>query len=114
MRPFGISLNSEKFVREFVGRRAGRWLKQFFDGIGNENLAFLISQNKNLVDYIPSDKKYAYKSFIQPYRDYAKFFTDDGIYSWVPEDLKGIIEAQPNGRQWIYNQLTSIRKFLFS
>jgi len=113
MSSIGISFDAELFAREFIGRRARRWLKQFLDGIGKENLIFIMSQNKNLVDYIPPEEKYVYKSFMQPYRDYALFFTNDDVYSWIPADWRDVIEAETRGKQWVSQQLPLIRSFLF-
>lgn len=109
----GIGFNADKFTREFASRRARRLLKGFFDGIGNENLIFLISQNKNLVDYIPPDERYAYKSFMQPYGGYSRFFSDKDIYSWIPANWRDVIEEQPGGKEWASHQVSLIRAFLF-
>jgi hypothetical protein len=112
--PLGISFNAGSFTKSFIGRRAKRWLKTAFDAIGGvENMVFLIENDKTLIDYIPKEQRYELKAqFKERFSDYLKFLTDDDVYSWLPDDYRGVIEATQKGREWAYHQIKLIRDFL--
>lgn len=111
--PLGLKFNSEKFTRIFIGKKATRWLQQLFDGLGRDNLGYLIKENKSLADTIQLDARYDYKALAQPYKDYAKFFTDKDVYLWIPDKWRDFIEAQAGGKDWAFKQLAFLRGFFF-
>ena len=116
MTPFGIKirLNSNAFTRTFIWRKATRKIKEFFDGIGREEMEYIITNDRNLLDYIPQEQKNAWKASTKLYGDFIRDLTDDEVYSWAPNDWRDFIEAQPGGRDWTYRLITSIRTFLLS
>ena len=112
--PFGLKFDSSAFAKTLIGRKASRRISTMFAGIGKDNLVYLIQNDKDFLDYIPSDQLYQYRSSSQAYKDYAEFFSDDDIYKWIPDPWKSIIEAQPTGREWVYRQLQFIRDKFFA
>ena len=112
--PLGIKFSGGNFTKSYIGRRAKRWLKNAFDAIGGlENILYLIEQDKTLIEFIPQEQRYEMKAqFREHYSDYLKFLTDDNVYSWLPDDYRGVIENHPKGKEWAYKQVKLIRDFL--
>lgn len=111
-----IKFNPEAFAREFISRGARRWLNNFFEQIGLDNIAYLLQSNKNIVSYIPPKQLLDYRVKAAKYKDYAKLFSDDDIYSWLPDDCRALIESYPQGqgKEWVYRQFKHIRELMFS
>lgn len=110
----GIKFSGKAFTKSLLGRRAKRWLKKAFDSIGGEqNILFLIENDRLLVEYLPPAKQYEIKKqFRERYIDYLKFLSDEDVYSWLPDDYRGLIESHPNGIKWAYKQIAFIRDYL--
>lgn len=113
MSPFGIDFDTEAFAREYLRRRVTGWLNQFFDGFGTDNLVFAIRNDKNLIDYMPVEKKRIFIRNARVYKDYADFLSDYDVYSSLSDDWKVLIEEQPDGQAWAYRQIATIRNFFF-
>ena len=115
MPPFGLHLNSKGYARTFVGKRASRQLGKFFDGIGGkEAILYLIERDRDLTSYMPSEQVYALTHQAHKYSDYVRFFSDEDVFNWLPDQYKGVIEAHPNGRAWAYRQVDIIRRLMLS
>ena len=115
--PFGIKglvFNSNSFTRTFIGRKARRTLQEFLDGIGHEEMEYIITNDRNLLDYIPNELKINWKANTKPYGEFINSLTNDEVYSWISGDWRAFIEAQPNGRDWAYRLISSIRSYLLS
>lgn len=112
--PWGIEFDSSAFAKTLIGRKASRRISKMFAEIGKDTIIDIIEHDENLIDYIPPEQLYQYKSSSQAYKDYAEFFSDDDIYKWIPDPWKSIIEAQPTGREWVYRQLQFIRDKFFA
>jgi hypothetical protein len=110
----GIRFNAGAFTKSFIGRRAKRWLKGAFDSIGGpDNMLYLIENDKSLIEYIPPAQRYELKRlFRERFSDYLQYLSDEDVYSWLPDDYLGVVEATPKGSEWVYKQIKNIRDFL--
>ena len=112
MAPLGIKFDGVSFSHEFVARRARRWLKKMLDGIGGVNsVVFCIHNEKNLVDYLPPEVRYKYKKAAEANQEVTEMFSNEDVYSWIPDEYKAVIEEEPGGREWVNQQIALIRMF---
>ena len=112
--PLGIKFTPDRFAGEFVARRARRWLKALLDGIGQDKIIYLVQNNKMFTDYLTTEQQAKYRGYGRHYRQYAEFFSNVDVYGWVPEEYRDLIETLPNGKKWIYRQLSFIRRAMLS
>jgi len=110
--PLDVGFNPRAFAHSYVGRKVKRFLKKLFDGIGGDNLVYAIQNNRDLISYIPPEKLYKYRMNLPISRRDIGEFSDKEIYSWLPDEYKGIIESQPKGKQWALSQIKSLKKRL--
>lgn len=104
-----VKFNAGAFGHTFVGRRAGRWLKTQFDGLGKDAVIYIVQNNKMLLDYVPPEMKVHYKKLGQQYREMFPSFTDEEVYSWVPDYWQEVIESVDGGKEWGLRQVAAIR-----
>ena len=112
MPKFGIKFNANAFAHTFVTNRAKRWLVNFLNGIGKDNIRYLVQNNKDLTAYIPREQLLMHQSQVKTQVGFN--FTADEVYDWVPGDFRAIIEAHTNGKTWAYRQLQIIKETLLS
>lgn len=111
---FPIKFNPSAFAQDFIRRKTSRWLDTQFTFLGKERLLFVIKNNRNLVDFIPPELLQKYKADAKAYAESAKQFTDDDVYSWIPDKWKALIEAEPDGKEWAYRQIPLIRQIILA
>lgn len=105
-----VTFNGEVFAREWIGRRASRWLKKnVFDPIGHKNLAVIIARGVSIIDSIPHETLLSLRGQIQ---DLAQSITEEDLYGWIPPDYRSIIEADPKGRAWASEEIKKLRAIL--
>lgn len=111
----GIKFNAKAFGHAFIGKKASRFISKLFDGIGHDNLSYMIRMDRDVLGYVSAEDIERYRQVIYAYADVAVEFTDDQIYSWIPKEQKAIIESYPagRGRVWALRQIKEIRKALF-
>jgi hypothetical protein len=108
--PLGFTVNMPGFAHTWVGLRAKRWLRKVMGLLGGrDNIVFLIRTNQNILDKFPPDAVAYYRQQLRFPQGYVDAFTDDEVYEWLPEEYRAIIEAEPHGKTWAYNQLKHIR-----
>ena len=107
-----VGFNPRRMANTFVENKAKRLLVDFLEGIGQDDIRYLVLNDKDFTDYIPREQLLAHRSMIK-----AQFnveFSPDEVWSWVPEEYKAIIEAQPKGREWADRQFVTLRETLLS
>jgi len=110
--PLGIGFNPKVFAEEFVARRYKRWLNEFFTGLGEERLVYLIQNNKDFTDYIPPEKLAAQTRHID--KRFLAVATPDKVYSWLPEETRETIESFGHGKEWAYRQMDLLTRMATS
>lgn len=115
MAPFGLKFSSLAFSRAFVANHCRRWLQRFFDGMGleNHNILRLVEEKKGLSDFVSHKVLAYYRAEAKKYAEYGKLFSDDDVYSFLPDELKLTVEDHPQGKEWAYRQIEFLRSFLF-
>lgn len=109
-----IKFNSIAMAKSFVGRKAGRFIDSFLNGLERQKMLFLINNDKSILDLVALDIRYKYKAQAAPYKDIIQKFTIDDVYNWIPQSHRAFIEATPNGKNWALAQIKSIHEFLLS
>jgi hypothetical protein len=109
-----IKFNAGAFGHTFVARRARRWLQQQFDALGEKAIIYTVENNKSLLDYIPLEMRAKYKIMAKPYQETFPGFTNDEVYSWIPEEWRMVIESIPGGKEWGLRQVEIVRQFAMS
>ena len=104
-----IKFNASAFGHTFVGRKATRWLQSTLDGIGRDRVIFIVENNLALIDLLPAQMKVHYRKQGEQYRELIPTFTDEEVYSWVPDYWREVIEAIDGGKEWGIRQVTIIR-----
>ena len=104
-----IKFNANAFGHTFVGRKAGRWLKTQIDGLGKDRIIFIVQNNLVLIDLLPAELKVHYRKIGQQYREMFPRFTDEEVYSWIPDYWQEIIESIDGGKEWGLHQVAIIR-----
>ncbi len=104
-----IKFNSSAFGHTYVGRKAGRWLKTQFDGLGRDRIIFIVQNNLALIDLLPAEMKVHYRTLGQQYRELLPNFSDEEVYSWIPDYWREVIEAIDGGKEWGLRQVAIIR-----
>ena len=112
MPKFGIGFNANAFAHMFVTNRTKRWLVNFLNGIGKDNIRYLIENDKDFTAYISREQLLMHRSKMNV--QIAVDLTEDEVYDWVPGDFRAIIEAHTNGKTWAYRQLQIIKETLLS
>lgn len=109
-----IGFSAPAFGKSFIRSRVRRWVKKFFDGIGGQShILFCIENDKSLLDYIPPEHRLELKAqFQQRFSSFLDDFSDDEVYTWLPDDYRGVIEAHPKGKIWVYKLIKDIRSTL--
>lgn len=106
MTPFGLRFDGTIFAKELMASRARRWMKEkIFDPLGQENLVFLIQNNRSLIAAIPPE---VFAELRAAFRQRSS--TDQDIYAWLPADVRAIIENQPNGQAWASAEIKALRQ----
>ena len=106
-----LKFNAGAFGHTLVSRRAGRWLQEFLDGLGEERVIFVVQKDLAILDLIPSDLKIHYKRQAEEYRELLPSFENEEVYGWVPDYWQEIIESQDGGKEWGLRQVANIRAF---
>ncbi len=104
-----IKFNASAFGHTFVGRKAGRWLKTQFDGLGRDRVIYIVQNDLALIDLLPAEMKIHYRKLGEQYREMFPSFTDEEVYSWVPDYWREVIEAIDGGQEWGLRQVAMIR-----
>ena len=104
-----IKFDSSAFGHTYVGRKAKRWLQSTFDGIGRDRLIFIIQDNLALIDLIPAEMKGHYRTLGRQYSELLPNFSDEEVYSWIPDNWREVIEAIDGGKEWGLRQVAIIR-----
>ncbi len=107
-----IKFNASAFGHTFVGRKAGRWLQSTFDGLGRDRVVFIVQNNLVLTDLLPAQTKVHYRKLGEQYQELFPRFTDEEVYSWVPDYWREVIEAIDGGKEWGIRQVAVIRAFI--
>jgi len=98
--------------RMFISRMAGRGIGNFLDEFGTAKIPGLIQQGILISEVLPNDYKNGLKKQAIPYLDLVNKFSNEDVYSWVPQKHKAIIECCPGGQDWAMRQIQTIREFL--
>ncbi|KKN52928.1 hypothetical protein LCGC14_0607290 [marine sediment metagenome] len=106
-----IKFNAGAFGHTFVGRRATRWLKTQFDGLGEERVIFIVQNNRMILDLLPSKLKVHYRKLGEQYREMFSSFNDEEVYNWIPDEWREVIESVDGGKEWGLRQVVNLRKF---
>lgn len=102
------------FSKEFLKRQAVRRINGFLDEIGGPRaISFLISNNKDLSNYISEDVQLQLKAGAKNVEDIANIFTDDMVLDSLDEKYKKLIYGMPNGKEWAKRQLQTLRPLFF-
>lgn len=104
-----FKFNPAAFGHTLIARKAERWLKAQFDAIGQENMTYIVNNNRNLLDYVPAEMKANWKIQSAEYKEMFPQFTDEEVYGWVPQYWRNFIEAIPGGKDWGMRQVSHIR-----
>lgn len=105
LMPRGLRFNAERFSRKFVSGGAALWLGDFFGKLPEEKLVWAITHDKDLTSYFPQGA-IAQSTMAQLA---LRHFSDEEIYSWLPEETRRIIEAQPKGQEWAIRQVSLLK-----
>ena len=109
-----IKFNTNAFGHTFVGRKAGRWLQSTFDGLGKDRIVYIVQNNLVLIDLLPAELKVHYRKVGQQYREMFPRFTDEEVYSWIPDSWQEIIESIDGGKEWGLRQVAIIRDIIMT
>ncbi len=109
----GLSFDGQRFAREFLTRRIRRELCKFFVGIDPENLTWAVQHNLSLLSFLPPETLREFMAKSSKYREASQYFTDDEVYSWLPEETRALIEACPGGIPWKQQELKNLRAMFF-
>ena len=112
----GIKFNAKAFGRAFIGKKASRFIPKLFDGIGHDNLSYMIRMDRDVLEYVSAEDIERYRQAIYAYADIADIaaeFTDDEVYSWIPKEQKAFIESHVGGKRWVMRQMAQLRKAAF-
>jgi len=104
-----INFNANAFGHTFVGRKATRWLQSTFDGLGRDRIVYIVLNDLALIDLLPAEMKIHYRKLGEQYREMFPRFTDEEVYSWVPDYWREVIEAIGGGKEWGLRQVAIIR-----
>lgn len=105
----GFTFDGGIFARKYVELKASGQLKKFFDGLGVEALTILVTQNKDIYDFLPEKereglKKIAANAQVQE-AIVKKLFTEDDVISWIPDKYRQVISQYPQGKDWATRQI---------
>ncbi len=109
-----IKFNANAFGHTFVGRKATRWLQGNFDGLGRDRIIYIVQNNLVLIDLLPAEMKGHYTKLGRQYRELFPKFTDEEVYSWVPNYWREVIEGIDGGQEWGLRQVAIIRKIIMT
>ena len=109
-----IKFNASAFGHTFVGRKATRWLQTTFDGLGRDRIIFIVENDVMLIDLLPPQMKLHYKKLGEQYKEMFPSFTDEEVYSWVPNYWREVIETIDGGKEWGIRQVTIIRSIIMT
>ena len=109
-----IKFNASAFGHTFVGRKARRWLQSTFDGLGRDRIIFIVQNNLVLIDLLPAEAKVHYRKLGEQYREMFPRFTDEEVYSWIPDYWQEIIESIDGGKEWGLHQVAIIRDIIMT
>ncbi len=112
--PGNIKFNYQGFAASYILIKVRRYYVQFFDAMSDKDLIFLINNNKSMLNIIGAEKLQGLKIQARTFKPLIEQVPLDMLYGWIPAAKKSIIEQQPNGKQWIMEQLAEIKKFLLS
>lgn len=110
----GVKIDALGFAKTLVALKAKRAINQFISGLLPADIAWLIANKRNLLDFVPQEQKVTWKAQAGGYKHFLEPFIDEDIYLWLPENIRQTIEATPGGMEWILYQLKEIRREFFS
>ena len=110
--PFGIKFDPKSFATAFISRRAGRSLEKFLDELGIDVLNYLIINDKDLSDFIPGDTQQQIVKSMAGGNELIRMYSDDDIYTWLPERYQRFFEQKSDGQKWALRQIGFVRQLL--
>ena len=110
----GVKVDALGFAKTFVALKAKKAINQFVSGLSPADIAWLIANKRNLLEFVPQEQKDRWKAQAGGYKHFLEPFTNEDIYLWLPENIRQVIEATPDGNEWILQQLREIKREFFS
>ena len=107
-----LGFNPRRMASTYVENKGKRMVVDFLEGIGQDDIRYLVLNNKDFTDYLSREQLLAHRSMIRA--QFKVEFSPEEIWSWVPEEFKAIIEAQPKGREWADRQFATLKETLLS
>jgi len=114
LKKIGDGMDVNIGVRTFIGKRAGRGIGEFLDGVGKEAILLCMENGEWLTDLLPPEMKASLIQQVMQYHDAFDAFPDEEVYSWVPEDKRIFFEGIEGGREYLLGQIAEIRRILES
>lgn len=108
----GVGFDPHRMANTFVANKGKRLVVDLLKGIGQDNIRYLVLNDKDLTTYITREQLLAHRSMIRA--QFKVEFSPDEVWSWVPEEFKAIIEGQPNGREWADRQFATLKETLLA
>jgi hypothetical protein len=114
LKQIGANVNVDAGLHVFVGRKAGRYIGEFLDGVGKDNILVCMQNGKWLTDYLSPEKKSELIQQAVQFRSALDAFPDEEVYSWIPQDKCIFFEGIEGGPEYLMGQIAEIRRILKS
>jgi hypothetical protein len=108
------NFNGGVFFSELVGKKTGRFIGAFLNGIGADNLKKFVSEGIDLTDVFDEEAKANFKMMAMPYAKIISTLAPEVAYQWLPPEYLGFFKSLPNGKAWAIKQLGIIKDFLIA
>lgn len=109
-----FNFNGGVFARGFAKRQVSPYIGAFLDKFGDEIVKNCIKRKIWITDCLPAEYKVELKQLCQSYTELLPVFSNEEVYSWIPDRNRFLIESVEGGKDWALGQLQIIREFLSS
>lgn len=109
----GININKEAVIMAFIDKRGRRSVTDLFASIKDEDIVWMIVEEKNIEDLQPPEVMNALKFNMTMFGEASPIYSDDAILSWVPDAIKTLVSDLPNGQEWLRKQVPFLRLLFF-
>lgn len=112
-----LSINkfSSALIRRRVLREGAAKVLLFAEKLGQERLAYLLDNNKDLSFYLPKELEAQWRAAASKYSFLAQIITEDDVWAMLPLWARGLVESRGSvGVAWWKRQCAWIRSLVGS
>ena len=104
-------IDATTFAQSFILRRATRKVQELVEALGEDNLAYLVENNKDLGTFLPAEQEAVFRQMAPSFGFVSAAISDEAFTAMLPSWAQRMVLANDQTKEWWRRQIEWIRGF---